>query len=225
MKIAITVVVCFLTTAATCGHEVHTDGNAAPDAGSAVSTQTPSLYDRLGGKPTVSNLVDAFISAAASNEATKKRFASIDKLSLTERICMELAGPCEAKETITKKFKALTRADFDATAAAMKASLDSAKVPAADQPAVLEALGLSRFKAPHESIMGQGNPGTNCYYDVLVDGIVCTDDGGGATGGDIDIAQLECMQRCEEKYSKCKKAQLVSLALCLRERRECLNGC
>ncbi len=67
-------------------------------AGSSAFGQTRTLYDRLGGYPAISAVVDDFVKNVAADKRINKFFANanIDRLKarLVEQICQGTGGPC-----------------------------------------------------------------------------------------------------------------------------------
>ena len=60
--------------------------------------QTRSLYDRLGGYPAISAVVDDFVANVAADRRINKFFANANvgrlKARLVEQICQGTGGPC-----------------------------------------------------------------------------------------------------------------------------------
>ena len=67
-------------------------------AGGSALAQTRTLYDRLGGYPAISAVVDDFVKNVAADKRINKFFANanIDRLKarLVEQICQGTGGPC-----------------------------------------------------------------------------------------------------------------------------------
>ena len=71
-------------------------------SGSAMSKSTAmadkSLYDRLGGKPAITAVVDDFVGRVAADSRINGKFANTDiprlKMLLVEQICQASGGPC-----------------------------------------------------------------------------------------------------------------------------------
>ncbi|HEY7533335.1 MAG TPA: group 1 truncated hemoglobin, partial [Nitrospiraceae bacterium] len=57
-----------------------------------------SLYDRLGGKPAITAVVDDFVGRVANNARINGKFANANiprlKTMLVEQICQASGGPC-----------------------------------------------------------------------------------------------------------------------------------
>src|SRR4029453_19486987 len=74
-------------------------GCASMDSGG--STAKKPLYDRLGGKPAITAVVDDFIGNVAGDARINKRFADANipqlKTMLVDQICQATGGPCTYK--------------------------------------------------------------------------------------------------------------------------------
>jgi hemoglobin len=107
-----------------------------------------SLYDRLGGKPAISAVVDDFIGNVAADGRINKRFAGTDiphlKVMLGDQICEASGGPCKYKGRSMSDAHAgmrITDAEFTALVEDLVKSLDRFKVPAREKSELLGALG------------------------------------------------------------------------------------
>jgi hemoglobin len=116
-----------------------------------------SLYDRLGGKPAITVVVDDFVGNVLSDDLIKTRFAATDgpafKAKLVDQICEATGGPCKYAG---KKMKdahtgmKISDAEFTALVNDLKKALDKNKVGAREQGELLGALG-----GMHNDIVGQ----------------------------------------------------------------------
>jgi len=110
-----------------------------------------SLYDRLGGAPAISALVDDGLANIAADSRINRRFAStsIERLhrNMVELVCARTGGPCvysgrnmaDAHEGMY-----ITDAEFDALVQDLVRSFDKFKVPVREQGELLAALGRMR---------------------------------------------------------------------------------
>jgi hemoglobin len=120
----------------------------AAGCGSMTATKEASLYDRLGGKPAITAVVDDFVGNVAGDGRINGRFASTNiprlKLLLVEQICAASGGPCtytgRDMQTTHKGMK-VTDGDFGALVEDLVKSLDKFKVPAKEKGELLGALG------------------------------------------------------------------------------------
>jgi hemoglobin len=107
-----------------------------------------SLYDRLGGKPAITAVVDDFIGNVAADTRINKRFGGADiprlKTMLVDQICEATGGPCKyrgANMVDAHKGMKITDGEFTALVEDLVKSLDKFKVPAKEKNELLSALG------------------------------------------------------------------------------------
>ena len=107
-----------------------------------------SLYNRLGGKPAITAVIDQFVANVANDKRINERFATTDipklKKNLVDQVCKASGGPCtytgrDMKTTHTGM--RITTADFKALVEDLVASLDTFKVPEAEKKELLGILG------------------------------------------------------------------------------------
>jgi hemoglobin len=112
-----------------------------------------TLYQRLGGKPAISAVVDEFVGRVAADTringffaataADPKRLADF-KQKLVDQICEASGGPCKYTGKDMKTAHAgmgITGAQFDALVEDLVGALDKYKVAAPDKNALLGVLG------------------------------------------------------------------------------------
>lgn len=120
--------------------------------GSAMSKPTAmaekSLYDRLGGKPAITAVVDDFVGRVAADSRINGKFANADiprlKTLLVEQICQASGGPCTYTGRSMKATHAgmgVSSGDFDALVGDLVATLSKFKVPEREKNELLGALG------------------------------------------------------------------------------------
>ena len=120
-----------------------------------------SLYERLGGKPAITAVVDDFVGRAAGDpkvnftrkgvpgaewQATPDNVAHL-KMQLVDFISMATGGPNNYKGKSMKeshKNMQITDAEFGAIAADLKASLDKLNVPAKEQAELMAIVGSTK---------------------------------------------------------------------------------
>src|SRR5262249_15289248 len=119
-----------------------------------------SLYDRLGGEPAITAVVDEFVARAAGNpkvnftrkgtgqewEATPANVRVLKK-HLVALIGMVTGGPQKYEGRSMKeahKGMQITSAEFDALAGDLKATLDKFKVPAQEQQELFKIIGSTK---------------------------------------------------------------------------------
>ena len=107
-----------------------------------------SLYDRLGGKPAISAVVEEFTARVAADTRINKHFAKTDlskfKAHLVDQICEVSGGPCKyAGRTMPETHKGMniTTEEFNWTGAHLAAALDKFNVPEREKNEVLGAVG------------------------------------------------------------------------------------
>src|SRR6266545_7829374 len=111
-------------------------------------TPQESLYDRLGGQPAVTAVVDDFVGNAATDNRINGFFARTDgprlKKNLVDQICQGTGGPCAYTGRDMKtahKGMNITDAQFNALVEDLVKSLDKFKVPEKEKGELLGALG------------------------------------------------------------------------------------
>jgi hemoglobin len=106
------------------------------------------LYERLGGKPAITAVVDDFVARVAADPRINRFFANTDippfKAKLVDQICEASGGPCKYTGKDMKTAHAgmgVTDADFNALVEDLVATLDKFKVPEKEKGELLGALG------------------------------------------------------------------------------------
>ena len=123
-----------------------------PTSGSAMSkpptTTDKPLYDRLGGKPAITAVVDDFVGRVAADNRINGKFANTDiprlKMLLVEQICQASGGPCTytgRSMKTTHTGMGVSSSDFDALVGDLVATLNKFKVPEREKNELLGALG------------------------------------------------------------------------------------
>jgi hemoglobin len=121
-------------------------------SGSGMSKSTAmadkSLYDRLGGKPAITAVVDDFVGRVAADSRINGKFANTDisrlKMLLVEQICQASGGPCTYSGRSMKATHVgmgVSSADFDALVGDLVGTLNKFKVPEREKSELLGALG------------------------------------------------------------------------------------
>ena len=111
----------------------------------------PSLYDRLGGKPAITAVVDDFVSNVAADPRINGRFANANvphlKQLLVEQICAGAGGPCvysgRDMETAHRGMN-IRDEEFSALVGDLVKSLDKFKVPEREKGELLALLGPAK---------------------------------------------------------------------------------
>ena len=117
-------------------------------AGVETTPASKSLYDRLGGKPAITAVVDQFVANVANDTRINGRFATTDiprmKGHIVDQVCMATGGPCTYTGRDMKSLHAgmkITDGDFNALVGDLVAALDKFKVPAQEKQELLGLLG------------------------------------------------------------------------------------
>ena len=126
-------------------------GVAAPSFGGQAKEK--SLYDRLGGTPAITAVVDEFVARVAADKRINRYFASVAsdaarltafKGRLVDQICQASGGPCKYAGKDMKSAHAgmgITGAEFDALVEDLVGALDRFKVGPCEKEQLLGALG------------------------------------------------------------------------------------
>ena len=119
-----------------------------PSHQAASAAQRRSLYDRLGGKPAITAVVDEFVANVAADNRINKFFAKTNiphlKQLLVDQICEASGGPCKytgrnMKET--HKGLGIDNKAWDALVQDLVKALNKFKVPSKEQKELLGLLG------------------------------------------------------------------------------------
>ena len=123
-----------------------TGGNGS--TGSMAQAQEKSLYERLGGKPAITAVVEDFVGRVAADNRINGKFANANiprlKMLLVEQICQATGGPCTYTGRDMKTAHAgmgIKSEEFDALVGDLVATLNKFKVPEREKNELLGALG------------------------------------------------------------------------------------
>src|SRR5688572_1929101 len=146
---------CVLTLVALSAACAKTESSSA-DSPAAVAADTTSkvarsLFDRLGGQPAITAVVDSFVAIVAKDARINKKFARSDiprvKKMLVDQICAQTGGPCTYTGRSMKEAHAnmgVTDGEFGALVEDLVATLKSFNVPQPEQDELLGALGAMK---------------------------------------------------------------------------------
>ena len=105
------------------------------------------LFDRLGGKPAITAVVEEFVTRVGADNKINARFANTDlnhlKAMLVEQICEASGGPCKYTGRDMKTAHTgmkITEEEWNALVGDLKGALDKFKVPAAEQNDLIGAI-------------------------------------------------------------------------------------
>lgn len=114
----------------------------------ALAADTKSLYDRLGGKPALTAVVNELWAVASTDVRINARFAhtkpEIFGAQLVDFLCQASGGPCQYKGQDMKTAHTgmkLTEGEFTALAEDTVKALDKFKVPDTEKGEVMGLLG------------------------------------------------------------------------------------
>lgn len=106
------------------------------------------LYERLGGKPAITAVVEDFVGRVAADSRINGKFANTDiprlKMLLIEQICQASGGPCTytgRSMKATHTGMGVSSAEFDALVGDLVATLNKFRVPEREKNELLGALG------------------------------------------------------------------------------------
>lgn len=123
---------------------------AAPAASAPAAAPAPvgTLYERLGGKPAITAVVDEFVGRVAADKRINLRFINTDipqlKIYLVDFVCVATGGPCKYEGRDMHAAHAgmqLVDEEFTALVEALAGALNALKVPQREQNEILGALG------------------------------------------------------------------------------------
>lgn len=113
-----------------------------------MTMERKSLYDRLGGTPALTAVVDDFIGNVAGDGRINQRFQGADiprlKGMLVDQICQATGGPCTYRgRSMAEAHRGMgiSDAEFGALVEDLVKSLDKFRVPAQEKSELLSALG------------------------------------------------------------------------------------
>jgi hemoglobin len=124
---------------------------SAPSDTTSSAPATPTLYQRLGGREAIKQVVDDFVANLAADPRVNARFKGLDTAKMTklqtdlaDQICDVTGGPCaylgRDMKTVHAGMK-ITEAEWNATVEDLVKTLNKLKVGAKEQQELLSALG------------------------------------------------------------------------------------
>jgi hemoglobin len=131
----------------------------------SVSAQDKSLYERLGGQPAISAVIDDFVLRVAADKRINQKFArsNVDRVTflLKEQVCAVTGGPCKYTgrdmKTSHKNMK-VTEGEFNALVEDLVATLDQFKVPEKEKNELLGILGPLKDQIVEVNTTATGTP-------------------------------------------------------------------
>lgn len=133
---------------------------SAPSDTPSSAPATPTLYQRLGGREAIKQVVDDFVANLAADPRVNARFKGLDAAKMTklqtdlaDQICDVTGGPCaylgRDMKTVHAGMK-ITEAEWNATVEDLVKTLNKFKVGPKEQQELLSALGSMK-----KDIVGQ----------------------------------------------------------------------
>jgi len=123
-------------------------GALAPAAAAQDAAAQKSLYERLGGAPAISAVIDDFAGRVLKDDRINKKFAKSNAprllFHLKEQVCAATGGPCKYTGLSMKqshKNMGVTEGEFNALVGHLVDTLNHFKVPEAEQKELLGILG------------------------------------------------------------------------------------
>jgi hemoglobin len=120
-------------------------------ATATLNAKSKPLYDRLGGKPAITAVVDDFVANVAADKRINRYFANANiprlKRLLVEQICAGSGGPCTYTGRDMKSAHrglGIGNGDFNALVEDLGKSLKKFKVPAREQKELVAILAPTR---------------------------------------------------------------------------------
>ena len=111
-----------------------------------MTTQTKSLYDRLGGGDAINALTESWVARVAGDDRANGKFARTDidrlKKELVDQLCEAAGGPCTytgRSMRETHDGMKVTAGEFDVVMQHLRATLDELNLSKTDQD---ELVGL-----------------------------------------------------------------------------------
>jgi hemoglobin len=105
-----------------------------------MTTQTKSLYDRLGGIDAINALTESWVARVGGDDRANKKFARTDiarlKKEVADQLCEATGGPCTytgRSMRETHDGMKTTAGEFEVVMQHLDATLDEFNVPKADQ--------------------------------------------------------------------------------------------
>ena len=137
-----------VTRIALCGAAATIAGCSMMESTMKGKAEEKSLYERLGGKPAITAVVDDFVGRVAADNRINGKFANANiprlKMLLVEQICQASGGPCTYTGRDMKTTHAgmgINGSEFDVLVGDLVTTLNKFKVPEREKNDLLGALG------------------------------------------------------------------------------------
>jgi hemoglobin len=131
----------------------------------ATAAQTKSLYERLGGKESITAVVDDFAGRVLADTRINAKFTKSDpvrlKTMLVDQLCNATGGPCQytgRSMPATHLNMGVTTGEFNALVEDLVATLDKFNVPTAEKNELLGALAPMKAQIVEVESDATGTP-------------------------------------------------------------------
>jgi len=115
--------------------------------GSQMTTQTKSLYDRLGGGDAINALTESWVARVGGDNRANGKFARTDidrlKKEIVDQLCEATGGPCTytgRSMQETHDGMQVTAGEFDVVMQHLGGTLDELNVPKTEQDELVDLL-------------------------------------------------------------------------------------
>src|SRR5690348_830625 len=115
-------------------------GRARRFKGKQMTTQTTSLYDRLGGLDAITALTESWVARVGGDDRANGKFVRTDlprlKKEIIDQLCEAAGGPCTYTGRTMRETHdgmAVTAGEFDVAMQHLDATLDELNVPKTDR--------------------------------------------------------------------------------------------
>ena len=131
----------------------------------AQASQEKSLYERLGGLPAITAVIDEFVGRVAADTRINKKFGRSNiprvKAMLVDQVCMATGGPCKYTGNDMKKAHknmGVTNGEFNALVEDLVGALDKFNVPDKEKNELLSALAPMKAQIVEVNSDATGTP-------------------------------------------------------------------
>ena len=131
----------------------------------ASAAQAQSLFERLGGKDSISAVVDEFAGRVLADTRINAKFAKSDpvrlKAMLVEQLCAATGGPCQytgRSMPATHANMGVTAGEFNALVEDLVGALDKFNVPQREKDELIGALAPMKAQIVENQSMATGTP-------------------------------------------------------------------
>ena len=135
-----------------------------------MTTQTNSLYDRLGGGDAVNALTDSWVARVGGDDRANGKFARTDierlKKEVVDQLCEAAGGPCTytgRSMRETHDGMKVTAGEFDVVMRHLGAALDELNVPQTEQDELVDLLRPMRDDIVEVESAETGTPLPDSY--------------------------------------------------------------